>query len=98
MVPPAPGSDRACTDSPGTADATTLIIDGPLAGCPYTQIAVYFALERDGPLTARGLAAQLPRSRQAVNKALAALADENLIERLAGPDVQGQPRYRLADR
>jgi len=75
-----------------------LLIHGALSGCPYTQIAVYFALERDAPLTARGLAAQLPRSRQSVNKALAALADENLIERLAGPDVQGQPRYRLADR
>ena len=47
-----------------------------------TRLAVYRRLSSAGPATATGLAAQLPVTRQAVAKHLAALTEAGLVDRV----------------
>lgn len=68
------------TNPPSASVYRDLLIDGDLAGCPYSQIAVYFELEANGPLSPRQLADRLPRTRETVHKALSSLAESDLVE------------------
>jgi predicted transcriptional regulator len=65
------------------------LLDGSLQGS-YTEIAVHGRVEADGPLSARELADQLPRTRMSVHRALRELREAGLVERSLGSGSDGR--------
>ena len=82
---------------PPTSYYRDLLVEGDLAGLPYTHVAVFFDLLERGPQTPLDISKEIPRSENTLRDACKELYDRDLLERRSDPSEPRGYIYWVGD-